>query len=120
MTFRTHPTSAAFVGCLFILPFIVLNAIVGNRVEPFFSLIRPGSHTSPREYALLFIVLILIPIGAFIALRPMLRRQSDGSRSFHLLNGVLAALLIAVFAAVSIGLGEDIYRCDVLRIPNCD
>ena len=120
MTFRTHPTSAAFVGCLFILPFVVLNAIVGDQVEPFFSLIRPGFHTSPREYALLFIVLILIPIGAFIALRPVLRRKSNGSRSFHLLNGVIAALLIAVFAAVSIGLGEDIYRCNVLRIPNCD
>jgi hypothetical protein len=35
-------------------------------------------------------------------------------------NGVVAALLLAAFAMLSVGLGSDIYRCDVLQIPNCD
>ena len=45
----TNPRSAALVGLLFLAPFVLLNVIVGNRIEPFFSLIRPGLHTSPFE-----------------------------------------------------------------------
>lgn len=114
------PKSAALKGFLFVLPFAVLNAVVAKRVEPFFSLIRPGVHTSPLEYVLLLIVLLLLPVGAFIALRPLLQRGSDGKRRFYLVNGATAALLLGGFAAISIGLGSDIYRCDVLQIPNCD
>jgi uncharacterized membrane protein len=116
----TRPGSAALAGFLFVLPFFIANAIVGNRIEPFFSLIRPGLHTSAREYVLLAIVLLLLPAGAFIALSPMLRRGADGTRRFYLLNGLIAALLLVAFAVLSIALGSEIYRCDVLKIPNCD
>ena len=119
-TLTTHPRSAAVTGIHFILPFFILNAIVGNRIEPLFSLIRPGVHTSPREYVLLAIVLLLFPVGAFIALSPTLRKDAGGTRRFYLLNALIAALLLAVFAMISIGLGSDIYRCDVLQVPNCD
>lgn len=115
----TNPKSASFIGFLFTLPFAGLNVIVAKRVEPLFSLIRPGLHTSPFEYVLLFIVLLLLPIGAFIALGPMLR-VVDGKRRFYPVNGVTAAVLLIVFAVLSIGLGSDIYRCDILQIPNCD
>ena len=120
MTTHTRPAFAAVTGSLFLLPFLAANAIVVNRIEPFFSLIRPGIHTSPREYALLFIVLLLIPAGAVIAARPMLRRGDDGRRRFHAVNAAIVALLCAAFIALAVGLGSDIYRCDVLGIPNCD
>lgn len=71
----SHPAFAALTGTLFMLPLLVANTIVGNRIEPFFSLIRPGLHTSPREHALLVFVLLLLPAGAFIALRPVLNRR---------------------------------------------
>jgi hypothetical protein len=116
----THPAVAAAVGALFAGPFLAANAIIGNRIEPFFSLIRPGIHTSAREYVLLAVVLVLIPIGAFVAARPMLQRGPDGRRRFYLLNAVLATLLSAAFVTLVAGLGSEIYRCDVLRVPNCD
>lgn len=119
-TLSTRPGSAALVGFLFILPFFVANAIVGNRIEPFFSLIRPGLHTSARELVVLAIVLLLFPAGALVALSPMRRRGADGTRRFYLLNGVIAAVLLIAFAVLSIALGSEIYRCDVLKIPNCD
>jgi len=115
----TRPAFAALVGTLSLLPFLAANAVVGNRIEPFFSLIRPALHTSPREYVLLAVVLPLIPVGA-IATRPMWRRTEGGKRRFYPINAALAALLCLVFVAVSVGLGSDIYRCDVLGIPNCD
>lgn len=116
----THPRIAAATGALLAVPLLTANAIVGNRLEPLFSLIRPGPHTSGREYVLLFVVVFLLPVGAFIAARPMLRSGMTGRRRIYFLNGIVAALLLAAFAMLSIGLGSDIYRCDVLQIPNCD
>ena len=120
MTLATHPRIAAATGALLAVPFLTANAVVGSRLEPLFSLIRPGPHTSGREYVLLFVVVFLLPVGAFIAARPMIRREMSGRRRLHLVNGVVAALLLAAFAMLSVGLGSDIYRCDVLQIPNCD
>ncbi len=118
--FTANPKSAAVLGALLFAPFLILNAIVGSRLEPFFSLIRPGIHTSPHEYVLLFVVLFLILVGAIIAAGPMLQKGADGKRKFYLVNGILAAILLVVFVSLSVGLGSDIYRCDVLKIPNCD
>ena len=116
----TKPTRAVFVGVLFVLPLVAMNAIVGIRLEPFFSLIRPGIHTSPREYVLLATALILIAVGAFVAARPMRGIGADGRRRFHAVNAILAALLSILFVVLTLALGSDIYRCDVLDIPNCD
>jgi hypothetical protein len=116
----TNPKSAALIGFLFALPFLILNTIVGSRIEPFYSLMRPDTHTGPFEYVLLAFVLLLIPIGGFIAATPMLRTGVNGEQKFYLLNTILAAILIAGGIAVFVGLGSEIYRCDILQIPNCD
>ena len=114
------PARAALSGVLLLLPFVAMNAIVANRIEPFFSLVRPAIHTSPREYVLLMMVLILMPVGAFVAARPMREIGADGERRFYAVNTVLATLLCIMFVVLSVALGSDIYRCDVLRISNCD
>ncbi len=116
----TNPKSAAVVGFLFALPFLILNTIVGSRIEPFYSLMRPDTHTGPLEYVLLAVVLLLIPVGGFIVARPMLQKGANGERKFYLLNVILAAILITGGVVLFVGLGSDIYRCDVLHIPNCD
>ena len=120
MTANASPTRTALSGLLFALPFVTMNAIVANRIEPYFSLIRPGPHTSPREYVLLFVVVCLIPVGAFVAARPLLRKEADGTRRFYAMNAGLAAFLCLAFVVLSGALGTEIYRCDVLGIPNCD
>ncbi len=117
---RMNHKTAALIGGLFMAPFVVANALVGHRIEPFFSFIRPGPQTSPFEYVLLGLVLGCLPAGAFIAVRPLLARGADGRRRFYLLNASVAAFLLVVFVLLAAGLGADIYRCDVLRIPNCD
>jgi hypothetical protein len=116
----TNPTFAAVIGSLSILPFLAANAVVGNRIEPFFSLIRPGIPTSAREYVLLSILLVLLLLGALLAGLPMLHRGHDGRRRIYPVNAAVAAFLCLVFVVLSVGLGSDIYRCDVLEVPNCD
>jgi hypothetical protein len=61
-----------------------------------------------------------LPLGAVIAARPLFESNTDRKPAVYLVNGVLAALMLIVFVALLAALGTDIYRCDVLRIPNCD
>ncbi len=112
--------SAALIGGLFIVPLLAANLIVSRRIEPFFSFIRPGPHTSAFEYLLLGIVLACLPVGAFIAARPLCRRGANAKPSAYLINELLVAGMLALFVLLSTTLGAEIYRCDVLGIPNCD
>lgn len=105
----------ALFGLLLALPFLALNAIVAMRIEPFLSLLRPGAHTSPAEYVLLPVTLLLILLGSWAAARPVLRE-----RKWYTINVLVAALLFGVFLLLSTVLGVETYRCDILHIPNCD
>ena len=115
----SRPWLAALVALLFVVPFLLVNLVVVYRVEPFFSLLRPGPNTGPYEYLVLAILLLLVLVGALIALSP-LRRGADGRRRFPPLNIAIAALLIAGFVLITVNLGQEIYACDIARIPNCD
>jgi hypothetical protein len=115
----SKPGPAALIGVLSTLPFVVTALIVSLRIEPLYSFL--GSFPSIRNSPLLPLLLLLfVPVGAFIALRPALARGADGRRSWHLPNVALVAVLLAGFVMVFVGLGEDFYRCEILRIPNCD
>lgn len=116
----SNPGSAALIGFLCSIPFIVMNALVANQVQPVLSFIRPDGHTSTFEYGLLAFVLLLLPIGAFITLRPVLRKEQGKNQKPYIFNIILAIILFTGFVLISIGLGSDIYQCDVLQIPNCD
>jgi hypothetical protein len=119
----TPPTGrargAAIIGGLSALPFFAANAIVAQRIEPFFSLIRPGPHTSTFELVLLAVVLLCLPAGAYVAARPLFDPQARRPSAW-LVNGTISVVLLVAFVVISTALGGDIYRCDVLGIPNCD
>lgn len=117
---RKHHHPSAFWGLSLLLPFIILNGIVSNRIEPFFSWIRPGLYTGHLEYIVLFGVILLIPLGVYIAIHPMLQRVEKGQQQYYLLNVLVAIALSLVFIFLVSALGPEIYRCDILHIPNCD
>ncbi len=110
---------ALLIGILFILPFILVNFIVALRLEPFYSFL--GSFMLIRNSTLTPLVLLLLfPIGAFVAARPMIRKNADGNRRMHLVNAIFVTTTIIIFLVLFAVLGEEAYRCDVLQIPNCD
>ncbi len=109
----------ALAGLAFVVPFLVLNTIVARPIQPLLALLRPDGHSTPLEYALLATVLLLLPAGAFVALTPATLRPATFPRP-PLANAAIAALLLGGFALVSFALFEDIYRCELLAIPNCD
>ena len=117
---RSRPGVAAVAGLSLLIPFLVANAVVANRIEPLFSLIRPGLHTGAREYAALAIVLLLMPAGAWWAMLPSLGRDGAGRRRFYVMNCAVAVLLSASFAVITWALGAEIYACEYLKVLNCD
>ena len=114
-SFFINPKIAALTGFLFALPFLIMNAMVANQFQPLLSFLRPDGHTSNFEYVLLALVLILLPIGAFVSIRPIL-----AEKKLYILNIILVLILIAGFVTIGTALGTEIYRCDVLQILNCD
>lgn len=110
-----NPSSAALNGFLFAVPFFILNFIVALRIQPLYSFL--GSFPAIRATPLTpLLLLLLFPIGAYIAARPMFY----GKRKFYPLNALVAAGLLVIFWVLFTALGEELYRCDVLNIPNCD
>ena len=69
---------------------------------------------------LLAAVLAFIAVGAFITTRPLFDQSARPWPRIYMLNGALGALMLVVFVILSVALGSEIYRCDVLGIPNCD
>ena len=116
----TIVSPAALVALAFAVPFLLLNAVVANRLEPLFSALRPGPGAGPFEYPLLFGVLGLGLVGAVVALRTVVQKASDGSRRYPILNIVVAVVMLVGFTFVTVGLGDEIYRCDILNQPFCD
>lgn len=104
-------------GSLFMLPFLCLNFIVVVRLQPFFSWLRPGVHTSPQEIASLIFSLLLMPVGAFYIAAP---NGQPKAGYFRWISLIVACLMLGAFLALAIGLGEDFYACEVLARPNCD
>ena len=111
---------SALAGMACAAPFLLVNAVVANRIEPLFSLLRPGVHTGPLEYPLLAALLVIALGGAVVALWPLLRRDGDGMRRLPILNLVVAGALIAGVVLVGVTLGTEIYACDIAGVPNCD
>lgn len=119
-----NPKPAALISLLFTLPFILLNAIAINRIEPLFTIFQINTGGAfwdyPIGHSTALIALLLLPCGAIIALRPMLQVSADGKRKFYWMNAFLTVLLLAAFVLIASALIEEIYRCNVLQVPNCD
>lgn len=97
------------IGLLLALPFVIANFIVSLQIEPFYSFLEsfPVIRNSP---VLPLVLLLLFPLGAFISIR----------EEKSALNIIVAAVLIIVFIPLFFGLAEEMYRCDILKIPDCD
>lgn len=114
-----NPNKAALIGFLFTLPFVVTNFIIALRIEPFYSFL--GSFPIIRNSPFVPLLLLLFfPVGAYIATAPMLQKAPGAKRKVYVINSVIAVVIVAIFLVLFYALGEEVYRCEVLKIPNCD
>lgn len=100
---------------LSILPFWVLNTIVSQQIQPLLGWMRPTGHTSWPELVLLGMSLMWAGYGAVRIIQPI-RRASSWS-IVRMIGGFGLFALVIVLTYV---IGEEIYRCDIMRQLNCD
>jgi hypothetical protein len=118
------PNLALLIGFLMIVPFIMLNTIIANRVEPLYSFFKISSPVdfggNPVGVFALIISLLLILAGIGIIITPLLHKNTEGNRKFYPVNFTIASILFLGLALLLGGLAIEVYRCDILQIPNCD
>lgn len=103
-----------FVGIIFALPFFILNALVVSGA-PILKIIRPYMETTGHEQILIIALLALVFVGGVVSFYPVVK-----NRRLMILNILVAITFISFSVMAGYGLGKDIYRCDILQIPNCD
>jgi hypothetical protein len=113
------PRRSALIAVLLVLPFILLNFVVGLRLDPVYSFMADIGLLGPTPWFPTLLV-ALYPIAAFIAVRPMLNAGPDGKRKFYIINILVAMFALGAAIFLWWALGEDIIKCNVLKIPNCD
>lgn len=125
MRLMTHPGAAALMGLLCAIPLLATNAlVVASANGRSFPWVRAWGLNNLGGFGpgffLFLAILLLLPIGAAIALRPLVGKKGSSRPIWFALNVAVAVLLLAGFVILAIVAGEEIYRCDVLGIPNCD
>ena len=98
-----------------LVPFVGLNTIVSQHIQPILGWIRPTGHTSLGELVLLGLSLLWAAYGAVRIIQPM-RRVSPWS-VVRMISGLG---LFALVLVVTYGIGDEIYRCDIMHQLNCD
>lgn len=68
----------------------------------------------------MFMALFGLPVGLLVTLWPMAKKGTDGKRKAYPINIVVAIIIALMMIPTWGGLAQDIYRCDILKIPNCD
>lgn len=111
---------AAFIGFVFTFPFLILNKIANSQMEPYYSLIKTnGLMVNPFAYFLIAISLLLLPIGAVISILPIFQKTNERNKVYFI-NIILALSMLIFFVTISFGFISEIYKCEMLRVPNCD
>lgn len=119
------PNKAAIYGLLLILPIgaLILGIVLGiKEIESFFKFYLTDDGNIPNRlgYAYMLAGLFALPAGFLISVWPMLKKHKGGRRRIYMLNLIVAALGLILIIPLTAGFLEEIYRCDILGIPNCD
>jgi hypothetical protein len=111
---------ALLIGVALFMPMFLMNLFAVMDIPTFDNMFRhvfsvDGFTLNPYGTLTIFILLLLVPIGGVITLMPMFQQ-----RKIFLLNLLVGLFMISVFAMFVYGMGHDMYKCDILKIPNCD
>jgi len=112
-----RPLLVSLLAALFAVPFLAMNLVVVFRVDPVFSWMRPGQHTGPYEWVIIWTLLGLLLVGAVVALLPVVRARAN--RWWLVPNVVVGGILLVGFVLLSVGFGNDM-TCDAVAAKTCD
>lgn len=103
------------IGAMLALPFLFANVLVALQSQLFLTLLRPLGETTNYEHLLVLILIALVGVGGFVCLLPLVKE-----RRLYIVNMIVGVAFISFAFFGGYGLGYDFYKCDILKIPNCD
>lgn len=89
--------------------------LVAMQATFFLSLLRPLGQTTSYEQMLVLALIALVGVGGVVALLPLLT-----DKRLYIVNIIVGVVFVAFAIFAGYGIGIDVYRCDILKIPNCD
>lgn len=122
---RIAPRSAAIAGFVMALPIGLLLLVAAFQLEPLGTWLRSVltvDGIQPSALGRVYMVgsLLLLPIAVVVAALPTLRRALGGRRHIYAVNVAVVAFVTLLIVLTWGALAEEVVRCDVMGIPNCD
>ena len=116
-----HHHRSALVGLLLFLPIGILFASVWLDIAVVRDLLTADGDR-PNVLGLTMILggLLLLPIAFVVTLWPMMRKGPNRKRRVYAVNLLVCAVISIPMTATLLSIGEEIYRCEIRGIPNCD
>lgn len=120
-----HANTYATIALILALPMGIILPAVALNIESIELVLKKvltwdGDHPNVLGIILIYGGFLALPFSLFSSLWPMLRKDTDGKRHFYVLHAAIA-IAVAILIAYTWGaLAEEVYRCEVLQIPNCD
>jgi hypothetical protein len=116
-----HHHRYALIGLLLFLPIAILVAAIWLDLAVVRDLL---THEDDRPNLLGWTVivgwLLVLPLAFVLALLPMLRKGPNRKRRLYALNLLVCVVISIPIATTLYGLGEEIYRCEIRGLANCD
>lgn len=118
-------TRFALVALLLAFPIgLIFSAIVfeWQMVESALKSLLTNDGDQPNMVGRIIMLsgLLALPVALGVGLWPMVRKAQDGKRHFYIANAMVTMLVAALMVPTWGELAQEVYRCDVLQIPNCD
>jgi hypothetical protein len=113
---------SALIGLLLFLPTGLLIPAIWLDIAVVRDLLTADGDR-PNALGLTVILggLLLLPVAFVVTLRPMLLRNGPNrKRRAYAVNLLVCAVISIPMAATLVGIGEEVYRCEIRGIPNCD
>ena len=122
MTYQRH----ALAGLALALPIALLLGTIVFAIDPLETALKAiftDDGDQPNVLGRIYMVggLAALPVALVVSLWPVLAGGIGRARHrLHLANVAVALFVVALMAPTWGALADEAYRCDVLRIPNCD
>lgn len=112
-------------GIILALPLFLLNAMAAMDIPAFQELFRGVFSlgmfvTNPVGSIVVTASLLLLPVASIVLVRPIFSKFPGGDAKLCIFNALLGALIFAFFCVFVGAMSMEVYRCDVLKIANCD
>lgn len=124
-SFEVRARTNALIGLALSVPIGLLFLAIVFELEPLqivlrFLLTADGDRPNAIGFIVMYGGFLVLPLAFALSVWPLLQKTREGKRRFFILNFAVAVLVLTLMVPTWGSVVEEVYRCDVAQIPNCD